>query len=211
MPLEHRNYDPAEMQGAHSRLALDAITTDRGVHISSAGGILSGSGRILFVNSTVGTATSAVLNEFRSSATDETIVLQVQAVDVLAAGVVLDVLAGTATTAQLIQASGADGLTTGRIANFASNSTSTATRSLVRIVNDSGLSSGVSPLEIQQDATLAAIRLSGAPVKGIDLSAIGGTGYMIVGTATSDAPLGGTLAYLKVLVGGTNRYIALYS
>ena len=140
--------------------------------------------------------------------------VQFQTNESITTGTTIQILASGVTTGKVIEVDNAGTLSTGFIADFASNSASGSTRSLIRIVNDSGSATGTSPLEIQQDATLSAIRLSGAPTKGIDLSALSGTGFNLVATLTSESPGGGTIGYIKILAGGTGgtvKYIALYS
>lgn len=128
----------------------------------------------------------------------------------------IDIVSTAITTGKALDISDADALTTGNLADFTSGSTDTSTRSLVFIKNTSSSATGATPLEVSQSGTLAAIKLSGAIVKGIDMSAIGGTGRAFILTATTDtpvAPSGTTVnaGWIKIQVNGTSRYIPFHS
>jgi hypothetical protein len=90
--------------------------------------------------------------EIASAAADETVVCRVYASAALALGVLLDVSGASVTTGTLLDISDANALTTGTAINVVSNSTSTGTRSLVRVVNDNTAATGTTPLYVQQDA-----------------------------------------------------------
>ncbi len=64
----------------------------------------------------------------------------------------LDITGAAVTTGTLLDIGDADALTTGTAINVVSNSTSTGTRSLVRVVNDNTAATGTTPLYLQQDA-----------------------------------------------------------
>lgn len=76
---------------------------------------------------------------------------------------ILYLFSNAVTTADVINVPNADALTSGRIANFASNSTSTTVRNLVNIVNDNALATGAVCLGMQQDGGNAHMRLIGDP------------------------------------------------
>ena len=65
---------------------------------------------------------------------------------------VIQIDAPTTTTANCLAIESADGLTTGSVARFTSNSSTTNTRDLVRIINDHTSATGATALKIQQDA-----------------------------------------------------------
>lgn len=217
MALQLKNYDPALMQGASIDINLDLaeILDPAGNEMLEFDQVASAVNFLRLANSASGNP--VVLS---SQGDDTNVGLDlfskgtgsVRIISDSLTGNAVDVLSGTITGGAVIDLSDADALTTGRIINAVSNSSSTSTRSLVRIVNDNGAASGTSPLEIQQDGTLAAIRLSGSVQKGIDLSAISGTGFNIVAGYTTDSPPAvATAGYLKILIsGGTAKYIRLW-
>ena len=65
---------------------------------------------------------------------------------------VIQIDAPTTTTANCLAIESANGLTTGSVARFTSNSSTTDTRDVVRIVNDHASATGATALKIQQDA-----------------------------------------------------------
>ncbi len=77
---------------------LAALTTGIGLNITSAATAIATTGRMVFVNHTGATGTSAVLSEFKSAANDETVIFRITATDVLALGKALDLQIGSATT-----------------------------------------------------------------------------------------------------------------
>ena len=64
----------------------------------------------------------------------------------------------------IIAVTDADALTTGGIAQFHSNSSTTGTRNLVQIVNDHSSSTGATVLKLQQDSNQEAFRVAGAGI-----------------------------------------------
>ncbi len=66
---------------------------------------------------------------------------------------VVDIQPTVLTTGTALDIGDADALTTGKIANFASNSATTNTRTLVQITNDNSAAVGVTALAIQQDSS----------------------------------------------------------
>lgn len=145
---------------------LDAITTGKAIHVDATGvtqtsGILvhidsactvmDSTGRLLLVDHTGVTTVSGIVAEVKSAANDETVVLKVTASDILALGSVLKVSGAAVTTGTILDCTDADGLTTGTLANFKSNSSDTGTRTLVNIHNDHASATGVTPLKITQD------------------------------------------------------------
>lgn len=65
---------------------------------------------------------------------------------------IIDILAPATTTGNVIDVGDANSLTTGKIANFVSNSATTDTRTLVQITNDNTLATGTTALTVKQDA-----------------------------------------------------------
>lgn len=177
MAIQLKNYDPALMQGASIDVNLDL------------GEILDPAGNEMLEFDQVASAVNFL--RLANAATGSPVVLSAQGndanvgidLDPLGTGsvrilsgatttIALDIVAGSLTTGSAIDLGDADALTTGTLVNIYSNASSTSTRALVRIVNDDSAATGTTPLQIHQDGTLAAIRVVGSPVNGIDLSAI---------------------------------------
>ncbi len=105
---------------------------------------------------------------------------------------IINVSAAPLTTATALDIGDANALTTGKIANFASNSATTNTRTLVQISNDNSASIGVTVLGIQQNADATAIQVlyggttGGGPQAGIDIQGNSlTTGTLATFTSTS--------------------------
>lgn len=209
---------------------LDAITTGKAIHVDatgtthttgilvhldSAGTAITGAGRIFLSDHTGATGTTATLNEFASAATDETVILKVTASAALAAGTALQVSGAAVTTGTLLSISDADALTTGKVAAFVSNSADTGTRSIVQIKQDHASASGATALEVWQDGALAAIKITGNPTIGIDLTALANTEQAInftAGTGSTAAPeTNAPTGFIKVGVAGTDQWIPYYN
>ena len=75
---------------------------------------------------------------------------------------VIQIDAPTTTTANCLAIESANGLTTGSVARFTSNSSTTDTRDLVRIVNDHTSATGATALKVQQDANQKAFVIDSA-------------------------------------------------
>lgn len=135
---------------------LDAITTGKALHVDATGvtqtsGILvhldsastaiTGAGRIFLSDHTGASASNAVLNEFTSAATDETIILRVKASDALALGRILDVDATAMTTGSAIIIDTLNALTTGKGVMVEGNATAITTTGRMFYVNHTGATS----------------------------------------------------------------------
>ena len=219
MPLQLKNYDPAIMQGASIDVNLDLaeILDPAGNEMLEFDQVASAVNFLRLLNAAAGSPV-----DLQSQGDDTNIGLTltpkgtgsvVLATSGVTTTIALDINASGITTGNVIDIGDADVVTTGTLVNVYSNSSSTSTRALVRIVNDNSAASGATPLLIQQDGTLAAIRLIGAPVKGIDLTALSGTGAALIVTETTNAPSSvATSGYLQVkLSSGTDRYIKLFT
>ena len=88
-------------------------TTGILVHIDSAATALTGAGRLFLSDHTGATTTSGILNEFKSVAADETVVLQVTA-DALTSGKVAYLTANALTSGKALDISNLSALTTGK-------------------------------------------------------------------------------------------------
>ena len=88
------------------------------------------------------------------------------------------------TTGDVLAIYQVDALTTGSIASFVSDSSSTGTRSLVEIINDNALATGATGLHIQQDGGSGT-----APALFIDVNLADASGIRIDSEATSQSCL----------------------
>lgn len=185
------------------------------VHIDSASTALTSTGRLLLIDHTGASTISGIVSEIASAATDETTIFKVTASAALAAGTVLDLSATAVTTGTVLDLGGLDALTTGTAVNVVSNSSSTGTRSLVKIVNDNTAATGATGLTVQQDANLAAIAITGVTTTGIDFTALGDTDRIFnatAGTGSTAAPqTNAPTGFIKVAVAGTDQWIPYYN
>ena len=83
---------------------LNALTTGIGIHVASSATAIATTGRLIYSNHTGATSTSGILNEFISSATDETIVVKITTAAMID-GIALNVVGTTGmTTGSVIRA-----------------------------------------------------------------------------------------------------------
>lgn len=83
---------------------LDSLTTGYGLHIASSAIAIATTGRLLYVNHTGATSTSGVLAEFKTAATDETVVVKISTA-AMVDGVGLSIVGTTGmTTGSLLRA-----------------------------------------------------------------------------------------------------------
>ena len=121
-----------------------ALTTGQLISIATSATAITGAGRLFLSNHTGATGTSATLNEFKSAATDETIIVAVTATGALATGIGLlmtlssmttgtgiSIAAAAVTTGSLISATDNTAVTTGNLVSIASSSTAISTGRLV--------------------------------------------------------------------------------
>ncbi len=113
-------------------ISLDALTTGIGVHIESGATAITGAGRLLRIDHTGATTTTAgIIAEIASAATDETIITKITASGALAAGFMLQLAGSSVTTGDIIAAEALDALTDGIGIHIESGSTAiTATGGL---------------------------------------------------------------------------------
>lgn len=174
------------------RVNGNGLTSGIGVVITSSATAMTGAGRLLRVDHTGVTGTSAILSEFASAAGDETIIHQITASGVLAAGVASKISVASMTTGTALAINNADALTTGLIADLISNSSDATARTLVNIKNDNTAAVGTIPLVITQDAPTSTNYFKGIKVNGFTIWAGNGT--------TPNGNLSGTTGDL--LIGG---------
>ena len=165
------------------------------VHIDSASTAITGAGRLFRSDHTGNAGSSAVLNEFASAATDETVVLRVTASGALALGTLLD-LSGTAiTTGTVLDMGGLDALTTGSAINVVSNSSSTSTRTLGLIHQDHASASGSTGLTVTQDAAAGiGVKINGIGTTGVALHIDNASGVQADNTGMVFLDHGGAMA-----------------
>ena len=133
-------------------------------------------------------------------------------------GKVVSIVAKTATTGIILELDQLDSLTTGNAVSVTSNSSSTSTRSMVKLVQDNAAATGATGLEVQQDSSAPAILVSGtAGGTVLKALAVGSTGVVFEVPLTTDTPVtvtGRTTAntsWLRIkLPSGTIRYLQVY-
>jgi hypothetical protein len=134
------------------RVNGNALTSGIGVVITSSATAITGAGRLLRVDHTGATGTSATLSEFASAATDETVIHQITASGALALGVASKISVLSMTTGTALVINDADALTTGNLITLLSNSSSNGTRTLVTLKNDHASATGTTLMSFTQDA-----------------------------------------------------------
>lgn len=122
------------------------------VHIDSAATAITGAGRLFLSDHTGATGTSAILNEFKTAANDESVLLELDAAS-LTTGVILDVIGTAVTTGTAVDVGGLDALTTGKGLYITSNSADTGVGYLIDVLNDHASATGRIPVRIVNDST----------------------------------------------------------
>lgn len=194
----------------------DSLTTGQVIAVASAATAITGAGRLIFSNHTGVSGTSAILNEFKSAANDETVICQITATAALALGVAFKVSGAAITTGTAVQVSNLDALTTGTGMSLISNSSDTGTRVLCQITNDNTAAVGCTALSIQNDATAGShIALTGTGVNGIDFTALTAADTIFnatIGQGCTAAPqTNAPTGFINILVGGVARWLPFYS
>lgn len=116
----------------------NALTTGNLLHISSSATAITGTGRMLYLEHTGTTGTSATLAEITSAATDETIIFKATASAALAAGVIAKLSGSSMTTGTALQINNLDALTTGIGVHIASAATAITGAGRMLYVNHTG-------------------------------------------------------------------------
>ena len=126
---------------------LDAITTGKAihidatgtthtsgilVHIDSAGTVITDAGRLFLSDHTGATTTSGILNEFKTAANDETVLVEFDAV-ALTSGVIIDVIGTALTTGTALDIGGLNALSTGKGIVLSSTSVALAAGELIDV------------------------------------------------------------------------------
>lgn len=123
---------------------------------------------------------------------------------------VVSVLADAVTSGVVLSVENADALTTGSIARFHSNSSSSSTRNIVEIISINSSATGATPLYVEQDAALQCMIIDQNSISAgcsfIDFrgSAANNTTYPISLNATS----GATTHHIQIEINGTKAWIA---
>jgi hypothetical protein len=197
-------------------VTANSLTSGQIVSIASSATGIATTGRLFLSNHSGATGTTAILNEFKSAANDETTVLQVLASDVLAGGVLCNLSGAAVTTGTILNIIGLSALTTGTAINVVSASADTGTRTLVNIVNDNAAATGTTALAIQQDADKPGITITGLTTIGIDFTALGVADSLFDCTATTDTTMkapqtDACTGFFKIDVAGAPRYVPFYT
>lgn len=200
---------------------LDAITTGKAihvdatgitqttgilVHIDSASTALTGAGRLFLSDHTGASASSAILNEFASAATDETVIAKVTASGALAAGKALSISAAAMTTGTALDISDNTAGTTGTLVNITQNSADTGTRSMLLVKQDHASATGATALEVVQDSSLAAIKVTSAATSTnyFKIATMNGVTLWMGNGTTAQGNLSGTAGDI-LFNGGSNK------
>jgi len=110
-------------QGKGIDIPANALTTGQVINISSSATAIATTGRLFLSTHSGTTGTSAVLNEFISAATDETVIAQFKASAALAAGKIVNVSGASMTTGSAVSIADLNALTTGIGVHIASSAT----------------------------------------------------------------------------------------
>ena len=165
-----------------SMIDLDSLTTGIGIHIASSATAIATTGRLLYVNHTGATGTSAVLSEFISSATDETTIVKITSAAMID-GINLHIV-------------GTTGMTTGSLIRATTSTAGTvATNGIVSI-----------------RATGAYTSTANAGLVDIQASALVGTGTVVNIKATNASQLTNTLVNIEqttTTTGYTGNIVAI--
>lgn len=185
---------------------LNALTTGIGLHLASSATAITGAGRMVFVNHTGATGGSAILNEFKSAANDETVVFQVTGTDALAAGKLVNLSAAAATTGTILDITDNTAHTTGYAVKILTNSADTGTRSLLYVKQDHASASGATPLELLNDGALALIKGTAAAVSTnyFRFATINGVTIWVGNGTTANGALAATTGDI-LINGGSNK------
>jgi len=116
------------------------VTHDDGilVHIDSGSTAIKGNGRLLLVDHTNATTVSGVIAEFATDATDETVLVRLDASSTLQTGVMLEMVGSSVTTGGFIEAVAIDALSTGIVLHLESGATAITTTGRLAYLNHTG-------------------------------------------------------------------------
>ena len=221
MAIKLSDYDPALKAGAEIDVVVDLndIKDGNGNELIEFDTVASAVNYVRIANAITGTAPQITA---QGDDTNIGLILSpagtgsVIVASTGATGTVLTVSGTQVTTGALFSIENANGLNTGSIAVFRSNSTSASTRSLMKIVNDNTSATGATALEIQQDAAATGLLFSGTPTTGLDLTLVGSTNFIMAVPATTTVPIATSATvvntgWFKVSVAGTTRYLPFYT
>lgn len=189
------------------RVNGNGLTSGIAVVITSSATAITGAGRLLRVDHTGATGTSAILSEFASAANDETVIFQVTSSAALAAGKAVVISGASVTTGTLLDISDNTAQTTGTAVNIATNSADTGTRSLVKIAQSHASASGASPLEITNANATKALIKGTATVQSTHFyrfATVNGVTLWVGDGTTANGALTGTAGDV-LLNGGSNK------
>ena len=134
-------------------LTANSLTTGSGLSLNSSATAITTTGRLLEVFHTGATSTSGTVIEFKTSAADETILLELDA-SALTSGTVLDINSALVDTGTVIAIDSLDALTTGMGLNIESGATAITGVGRLLFVDHSGATSTTGVIaEVASDAT----------------------------------------------------------
>jgi len=171
-------------------IAADALTSGKGLNVTSNSASTSTRSLVRLLNNNALASGTTVLTIEQDADKDAVLI------DQDGNGICLNIVT-VATTADAINISG-NSITTGRLLDLTSTSTSTSTRDLARIVNDSNLATGATVLRLQQDAAQDGLF--------VDMNG-NGTGITISSDATTNTNLdlaGNSLTTGKLINASSN-------
>lgn len=182
-----------------------ALTTGQLLSIASSATAIATTGRLFLSNHTGATGTSAVLNEFASAATDETVIVKVTASAALALGTAFSVASASTTGTAVAIASTA--ATTGGSLTVTDSSADTGTRSSVAISVSNAAASGATALTITSaNGTKPLIAGTGtaATAHFFKVATVNGVTWWVGDGTTANAALSGTAGDV-LFNGGSNK------
>lgn len=167
---------------------LDALTSGIGVHLASAATAITGAGRLFYSNHTGATTTSGTLNEFATSATDETILLALTTAAMV--------------NGQMLSIVGTTGMTTGSLIRATSSTAgAVATNGVYSFLGTGAFTSTASTLGLFHIA--AASTLTGTIT-----SILGGALTSGIALNITDSSAGMTSGSLLRVISGTTGAVA---
>lgn len=157
--------------GSADTKTANSITTGTVLSLLSSATAIATTGRIFYSYHSGATSTSGILNEFKSDATDETVIAQVTATGALALGKALNVSVAALTTGVGIDCTDNTALTTGQLVSIASAATAITTTGRMFLLDHTGTTSTSGMLfEVRSAATdetvIASVKASGVLAAG---------------------------------------------
>jgi len=192
---------------------LNALTTGKGIHIASSATAITTTGRLLLVDHTGATGTSATLVEFLSAAADETVVFQVKNSALFTGTMaIFDMSASAAGVGIQINAVEAT-LTSGKYFNCYDGAASDFSISKYGATVIAGNASGTAALTLTAGdiVVTSGFLVISANAKGITFTGTGANGGVLKNLKNAAASsLSGTQLDVAIDIGGTPYYFTVY-